>query len=129
MSKVLVNTFDIDGVIYFGEEHYGVRPCDMDIIVTGRSFEQREETEKMLESRGIYNRVMYNPLKRSDPAYSREASGKHKAETIQELEERHDYKIGMHFEDDPIQIAEIKKLHPNLNIIHLVRDSEEHVKY
>jgi len=129
MSKVLVNTFDIDGVIYFGEEHYGVRPCDMDIIVTGRSFEQREETEKMLESRGIYNRVMYNPLKRSDPAYSREASGKHKAETIKELEERHDYIVGMHFEDDPIQIAEIKKLHPNLNIIHLVRESEEHVKY
>ena len=32
-------------------------------------------------------------------------------------------------EDDPIQIAEIKKLHPNLNIIHLVRESEEHVKY
>ena len=46
MSKVLVNTFDIDGVIYFGPEHYGVRPCDMDIIVTGRSYEQREETEK-----------------------------------------------------------------------------------
>ena len=57
MSEVLVNTFDIDGVIYFGEEHFGVRPCDMDIIITGRSFEQRDETEKMLWSRGIYNRV------------------------------------------------------------------------
>lgn len=129
MSKVLVNTFDIDGVIYFGPEHYGVRPCDMDIIVTGRSYEQREETEKMLESRGIHNRVMYNPLKRSDPEYGREASGKHKAKTLAELEANHDYIIGMHFEDDPIQIAEIKKLHPNLNIIHLVRESEEHVKY
>jgi len=129
MSKVLVNTFDIDGVIYFGEEHFGVRPCDMDIIITGRSFEQREETEKMLESRGIYNRVMYNPLKRSDVEYSREASGKHKAETIKMLQDKHNYQVGLHFEDDPIQIAEIKKVHPDLQIIHLVRESEEHVKY
>tara|TARA_B100001059_G_C17653688_1_gene485813 strand:- start:457 stop:846 length:390 start_codon:yes stop_codon:yes gene_type:complete len=129
MSKVLVNTFDIDGVIYFGEEHFGVRPCDMDIIITGRSFEQREETEKMLESRRIYNRVMYNPLKRSDPTYSREASGKHKAETIKMLQDKHNYQVGLHFEDDPIQIAEIKKVHPDLQIIHLVRESEEHVKY
>ena len=129
MSEVLVNTFVIDGVIYFGQEHFGVRPCDMDIIITGRSFEQRDETEKMLWSRGIYNRVMYNPLKRSDPTYSREASGKHKAETIKELQKTHGYTVGMHFEDDQVQIDEIKKLHPNLQIIHLVRDSEEHVKY
>ena len=72
---------------------------------------------------------MYNPLKRSDPTYSREASGKHKAETIKELQKTHGYTVGMHFEDDQVQIDEIKKLHPNLQIIHLVRDSEEHVKY
>ncbi len=129
MSEVLVNTFDIDGVIYFGEEHYGVRPCDMDIIITGRSYEQREKTEKMLESRGIYNRVLFNPLERNHPDYSREASGKHKAQMIKELQEIHGYKVGLHFEDDPIQIAEIKKVHPDLQIIHLVRESEEHVKY
>ena len=127
--KTLINTFDIDGVIYFGEELTGVKPCDMDIIITGRSFEQRDETEKMLHSRYIYNRVMYNPLKRSDPAYGRAASGRHKAETIKELQELHGYKVGMHFEDDPVQIAEIKNVHPSLQIMHLARESEEHVKY
>ena len=72
---------------------------------------------------------MFNPLERNHPDYSREASGKHKAQTIKMLEENHDYQVGLHFEDDPIQIAEIKKVHPDLQIIHLVRDSEEHVKY
>ena len=124
-----INTFDIDGVIYFGENHTGVRPHHADIIVTGRSFQQEEETEKMLEKFEIRNRVMYNPLERNDPKYSRKASGQHKAQTLKMLQEHHDYKIGFHFEDDPIQIDEIKKVLPDLNIIHLVRESEEHVKY
>ena len=52
-----INSFDIDGVIYFGEEVNGVRPGEDDVIITGRSFTEREETEKMLRSRGIYNKV------------------------------------------------------------------------
>ena len=51
-----INTFDIDGVIYFGENHTGVRPHPIDIIVTGRSFQQEEETEKMLEKFEIRNK-------------------------------------------------------------------------
>ena len=123
-----INTFDIDGVIYFGEEVTGVRPCENDVIITGRSFQQKENTEKMLHSRGIYNKVYMNPLERNDPQYSREASGKFKAWQLTSLKQQ-GYKIGMHFEDDPIQINEIKKEHPDLYIIHLTRENEQHVKY
>ena len=37
--------------------------------------------------------------------------------------------IAMHFVDDPVQIAEIEKEHPNLHVIHLKRPNEEYVKY
>ena len=30
-----VNSFDIDGVIYFGDDATGVRPCTGDVIITG----------------------------------------------------------------------------------------------
>ena len=53
MPKQLINTFDIDGVIYFGEDVTGVRPGQDDIIITGRSYTQREETETMLKSRYV----------------------------------------------------------------------------
>lgn len=120
MTK-LINTFDIDGVIYFGEEFTGVRPGENDVIITGRSFEQREETMEMLQSRGIHNKVYMNPLPRNDPSYSRKASGWHKAQTIWDLKDM-GYTIGLHFEDDPIQIEAIQESHPDLNVIHLVRE-------
>jgi|TARA_B110000977_G_scaffold3809_1_gene5225 hypothetical protein len=120
MRKQLINTFDIDGVIYFGEDVTGVRPGRDDVIITGRSYQQELETISMLKSREIHNHVMFNPLKRTDDSYSRRASGIHKAKCITKLMES--YKIGLHFEDDPIQIDEIKKVHPELNVIHLVRE-------
>ena len=120
MRKQLINTFDIDGVIYFGDDVTGVRPGRDDIIITGRSYEQELETIEMLKSRDINNHVMFNPLKRTDSEYSRTASGIHKAYCIAKLMES--YRIGLHFEDDPIQIEEIKKVHPELNVIHLVRE-------
>jgi|TARA_R110000782_G_scaffold175904_1_gene267020 hypothetical protein len=120
MRKQLINTFDIDGVIYFGDDVTGVRPGRDDIIITGRSYEQELETIEMLKSRDINNHVMFNPLKRTDSEYSRTASGIHKAYCIAKLMES--YRIGLHFEDDPIQIEEIKKVHPKLNVIHLVRE-------
>ena len=120
MRKQLINTFDIDGVIYFGEDVTGVRPGRDDVIITGRSYQQELETIGMLKSREIHNHVMFNPLKRTDDSYSRQASGIHKAKCITKLMES--YKIGLHFEDDPIQIYEIKKVHPELNVIHLVRE-------
>tara|TARA_B100001939_G_C16945827_1_gene620287 strand:+ start:4643 stop:5023 length:381 start_codon:yes stop_codon:yes gene_type:complete len=124
-----INTFDIDGVIYFGEKVTGVRPCDGDIIITGRPFSDREETIKMLESRGIYNTVFMNPLSRGDnPHYGRKASGIWKGHMIQYLKDL-GYEIGIHFEDDPVQIKEIEKRHPDLSIVHLKRKNEEYVKY
>jgi|TARA_R110000744_G_scaffold82865_1_gene162753 hypothetical protein len=120
MRKQLINTFDIDGVIYFGDDVTGVRPGRDDVIITGRSYEQELETIEMLKSRDINNHVMFNPLKRTDSEYSRTASGIHKAYCIAKLMES--YRIGLHFEDDPIQIEEIKKVHPELNVIHLVRE-------
>jgi len=125
--KAKINTFDIDGVIYFGPETTGVRPGIHDICITGRSITQQEETETMLRERGIYNPVLYNPLRRDDPEYSRAASGRHKAAMITKLK-RH-YSIGLHFEDDPIQIEEIRKVHPDLTIIHMVREDEKLVEY
>lgn len=120
LLKPTINTFDIDGVIYFGEDFTGVRPGTEDVIITGRSLTQKAETEEMLHSRGIYNTVMYNALHRDDPEYCREESGRHKARCIKSLKESFD--VGLHFEDDPVQIEEIKKVHPELNIIYLVRE-------
>jgi hypothetical protein len=118
-----INTFDIDGVIYMGEEFTGVRPCRDDIIITGRPQEEFIETQKMLKSRGIYNLLYMNPLKRTDPDYSRESSGRFKAKTINTLIQE-GYNIGMHFEDDLIQIKEIHKVHPTLDIIHMKRPDD-----
>ena len=124
-----VNTFDIDGVIYFGDEVTGVRPCENDIILTGRPYHDRALTEKMLHKRGIYNTVYMNPLSRGDnPHYGRKASGIWKGHMIQFLKDL-GYEIGIHFEDDPIQIREIEKRHPDLSIVHLKRKNEEYVKY
>jgi hypothetical protein len=135
-----INSFDIDGVIYFGEGTTGVRPCKDDIIITGRPFSDREETIKMLEARGIYNTLYMNPLERyqpnpditngvkDNPIYSRKASGVFKGQMINMLQSL-GVDIQMHFEDDEVQIKEIKKRCPNLSIVHLKRDNEERVKY
>lgn len=125
--KPSINTFDIDGVIYFGEEFTGVRPGTEDIIITGRSFTQREETETMLHARGIFNTVMYNPITRIHADYSRAESGRHKARCIAQLKESFD--VGLHFEDDLIQIEQILDMFPEHQIIHMVRQGEDLLGY
>jgi len=55
-----INTFDIDGVIFL-EEHDGIYPGPIDIIITGRSYEETEETLAMLNRKGIKNKVYFNP--------------------------------------------------------------------
>jgi hypothetical protein len=126
---IKVNSFDIDGVIYFGDDVTGVRPCENDIILTGRPYHDREVTEKMLHSRGIYNTVYMNPLDRYDnPIYGRKASGIFKGQMINMLKDL-GVEVQMHFEDDPIQIKEIEKRCPNISIVHCKRDNEERVKY
>jgi len=113
-----INTFDIDGVIFL-EEHDGIYPGPIDIIITGRSYEETEETLAMLHGKGIKNRVYFNPERFDDK--SRESSGIHKAKTILTLREM-GYEHGVHFEDDEVQIAEIKRLIPDIRIVHVVSD-------
>ncbi len=118
-----INTFDIDGVIYMGEGRTGVRPHHNDLIITGRSYTQEDETMTFLRKYEIWNDVHFNPISRDDPKYSRQESGKWKAKVLTNLKK--DYIIDLHFEDDPVQIEEILKVHPDQKIVHLQHDLVE----
>ena len=52
----IINSFDIDGVIFM-DKYDGVYPGDKDVIITGRSNEERSETEAMLKSKNITNEL------------------------------------------------------------------------
>lgn len=114
-----MNTFDIDGVIYINRDLVGVYPGPNDIIITGRSFEERDKTIKMLRDRGIYNEVYFNPLPYIEK--TRKTSGIHKAKIISKLKSE-GYDVKIHFEDDEIQIEEIEKLVPWIKIVHVKHD-------
>lgn len=97
-----VNSFDCDGVITIG-----IYPGPNDVIITGRSFEEKAETLAYLKSKGINNRVFFNPLRFDEK--TRLSSGTHKANTMIDL-----FKSGViidnHFEDDIDQYNEIKRI-------------------
>lgn len=95
-----INSFDCDGVITLG-----IYPGPNDIIITGRSFEESEDTLQYLSEKGINNVVYFNPLKFDDK--TRESSGLHKVNILNSLSES-GIVILAHFEDDPIQIREIE---------------------
>lgn len=113
--KKVINSFDIDGVINMGQ-YDGVYPGPNDIIITGRSFEEKEETMKMLNRKGIKNEVHFNTLPFNQK--TRKTSGQHKGRTMFYLEEM-GYRIGIHFEDDPIQAEEIRKIMPHVKVVEL----------
>lgn len=113
MNK-LINSFDIDGVIYMGEKLKGVHPGPDDVIITGRSYQEQAETVHMLTERGIINPVYFNPLPFDQK--TRKTSGMHKARTLFYLEQM-GHRIGIHFEDDLIQAEEIRKVMPHINIV------------
>lgn len=110
-----MNSYDIDGVIDFGKEYMGLTPLGGDLIVTGRSFEERPETEAMLRKRGLTNRVFYNPLRKAEK--TRETSAQHKATVFNQLKYDGRLVVQCHFEDDPVQIAIIKELCPWLVVV------------
>ena len=56
---IVVNSYDIDGVIIMGEDNEGLRPGPNDVIITGRSYTQKEETLSILRGRGINNFVFF----------------------------------------------------------------------
>jgi hypothetical protein len=123
----MINTFDIDGVIYLGK-YDGIYPGKGDIIITGRSVEEKPETLRMLNSKGIDNEVFFNPLPFDQK--SRLTSGQHKGKIIKELIDA-GIKHGVHFEDDEIQIEEIRKIVPGVRIVHVVSDlvTKENVRH
>jgi hypothetical protein len=99
-EKTIMNSFDIDGVITIG-----LFPGPNDVLITGRSFEESEETYAMLRSKGIKNAVFFNKLPFDKKC--RKSSGTHKGKTIIDLIESGN-KISAHFEDDEIQKEEIE---------------------
>ena len=119
---MLINSYDIDGVIYINETLVGLTPRPEDIIITGRSFEEEIETVAMLKSRGINNIIYFNPLPFNEK--TRISSGIHKGLTLQTLISS-GIAIGIHFEDDEIQIREIEKLVPGVNIVHVKHELTE----
>lgn len=116
MSKI--NSFDIDGVIYLGPVFGGLYPGPNDVIITGRSFEEAPETLRMLESKGITNKVYFNPLPFDEK--TRHSSGVHKARVINELGN-----IALHFEDDPIQMEAIIDNTKGVQVVHINHDLVE----
>tara|TARA_B100000035_G_C20822903_1_gene475068 strand:+ start:242 stop:691 length:450 start_codon:yes stop_codon:yes gene_type:complete len=117
----LINSFDIDGVIYMGK-YGGVFPGPHDIIITGRSKEEEPETSAMLLSKGISNKVYMNPTAFDNK--SREDSGRHKGRTLFYLEEI-GMRFGIHFEDDPVQAEIIRKMMPHINVVLLQHELVE----
>lgn len=107
-----INTFDFDGVITLG-----IHPGPKDVIITGRSFEERNDTFEFLRSRNMFNVVLFNQAEFNQK--SRETSGLHKANRINELWENGVHVVN-HFDDDEVQIAVIKQnLKYPTNIIHI----------
>jgi hypothetical protein len=109
-----INSFDIDGVIFMGAGRGGVYPGPHDVLITGRSVEEREETLAMLKSKGITNQVFFNQLPYDQK--SRESSGIHKGNMINILKNL-GIDIEIHFEDDEIQANEIRRLAPQVNVV------------
>ena len=116
-----INSFDIDGVIYLGDLG-GVYPGPNDVIITGRSYEEKPETISMLKSKGIHNQVFFNPLKFDDK--TRKSSGIHKGNTLKKLLSQ-GMNILVHWEDDPVQIEEIKKIVPEISVIYVCHNLVE----
>lgn len=118
-EKELICSYDIDGVLYNGPGMPAMRPGrNVDVIVTGRSVDEKEETKDYLHSRGIYNVVFMNPTPFDKK--TREGSGLHKASVINDINGHNKFfTIAIHYEDDPVQAAVIRKRCPGVTVIEL----------
>lgn len=125
----MIASFDIDGVIYMGVGMPGLRPGPHDIIITGRSFEERPETERMLLSRGICNPVFYNAL--PFDRKRRESSGEHKADVLNKLYQTMMVIPKIHFEDDEVQAKIIEERCPWIKVVRIVHElvNKENVRH
>lgn len=109
MKIAYINGFDCDGVITVG-----VHPGRNDVIITGRSYEEKKETNAMLKTRGIDNPVFYNQRRFSEK--TRKSSGIHKAQVIAQLKDA-GVVVQNFFEDDPIQKGEIESRCDWVNVV------------
>jgi hypothetical protein len=118
-----IQIFDIDGVIFMTKDIQGIRPYPEDIIITGRSYEEEQETLEMLSHKGITNKVYFNTIPYDEK--TRESSGIHKGKTLQMLLAE-GKNIVCIYEDDEIQIEQIKKYVdiPIVHIKHNLKDKE-----
>ncbi len=116
-----VNSFDFDGVIYFGNQNPGVRPAQGDVIITGRSYEEEDKTRRFCREYGIENDIYFSQV--PEHLKTREISGYHKAITLRNLSK--EMNIAIHFEDDPIQKDIIEALCPFVKVVHLVHELTE----
>jgi len=116
-----INSFDLDGVIYFGKDSRGICPGPNDVIITGRSWEEKEKTEAWCERFGIMNQIYFSKVPVA--LRTREISGYHKAVTLLELLKT--MNIVRHFEDDPIQKDILEAMVPEVKVIHLVHELTE----
>lgn len=117
-----INTYDIDGVINMGA-YVGLKPREHDIIITGRSKEDElMSTVTFLTSNGIFNTLYMQDCPFDEK--TRESSGIHKGETLNFLK-ANGYNIGIHFEDDPIQMEQINRIAPWVQVVLLQHDLTE----
>lgn len=122
-----MNVFDIDGVITIG-----LLPTKNDIIITGRSFEEKKETVVMLDKLGLKGiPIHFNPLRYHEK--TRETSGLHKVQVLKTLAH-----IGIRpklfFEDDPIQCDIIEKEFPFITVVRIIhnitnKENERHLEW
>lgn len=121
----MINSFDLDGVIFLQKGLMGVRPFPNDVIITGRSYEEMDETCAMLDSHGISNQIFFNRLPFNKK--TRESSGYHKASVLGQL----GFGVKIHFEDDPVQAKIIRYHCPWVTVILLDHDftEKENVKH
>lgn len=103
-----MNSYDIDGVINMDEFGLGIRPSsDLDVIITGRSYEEKLETMEFLHRHGIWNKVYFNQVPFDEK--TREGAGIHKANVLNQLK-KDGHIINFHYEDDIIQANKIREL-------------------
>jgi len=120
-----MNSYDIDGVIYLGEGRKGLLPRDEDVIITGRSFEEEDETQAQFVVLGIplMCDVWFAPWEKSHK--TRRLSGLHKANTLNRLIGGSGYNIQIHFEDDPVQADIIRQFVPGIEVVMVTHNLTE----
>lgn len=125
MNKSHINSYDFDGTLTTGLFSPVV---GVDIVLTGRTFNESEYVHTRLEEMGIGKiAVFFNYLHidiRGDHSESaRRKSALHKVDVLTKLSANHSV---THFEDDPIQIEVIRGMLPYIEIVEVPNKSNSY---